>query len=60
MKNRRGWVPSFVPKATQGHHQTLALEKGFNRRGGDPKDEAGHSHDPNNGEVFNRIWTTET
>lgn len=29
MKNRRGWVPSLVPKATQGHYQTLALEKGL-------------------------------
>lgn len=34
--------------------------RSVNQRGGGLEDEAGHGHEPNNGEVFHRIWPTKT
>lgn len=44
---------------SQGTPQNTRLEKQGYQRGGDPEDEAGHGHEPNNGEISPRIWTTK-
>lgn len=59
-KEQERVVPSLGLQAAEGRHKTLSWTNSVNQRGGTPEGEAGNGQEPNNGEVFHRIWTTKT